>query len=266
MSLAVQWRNRYIARRPSVIAREARKARNVMPVRALTRKAFHAIRVLKPCWMMSPLAVSQYLPPGQVFDLVIFDEASQMRPADAIPALARARQVIVVGDDKQLPPTSFFDNAIAGDTEGDGDEERADLADYESILDRCGSVLQQRMLRWHYRSRDESLIAFSNHHFYDDHLVTFPTPGNRPGFGVRHVRVDATTIEAGTSRIGARHTKLRGSPTSTREPGPMRRSASLLLVRRSNVRLVMRSRRWRSSIRSPRHSSPRRGRQTSAYL
>jgi very-short-patch-repair endonuclease len=179
------------------ITHEAKKVRNIMPVRVLARRAFDAIRVLKPCWMMSPLAVSQYLPPGQVFDLVIFDEASQMRPADAIPALSRAKQIVVVGDDKQLPPTSFFDNALAGD-ESDADEDRADIGDYESILNRCAAVLDQRMLRWHYRSRHESLIAFSNHRFYDDRLVTFPTATVDGNFGVRFVRVDGKYARGGS--------------------------------------------------------------------
>jgi very-short-patch-repair endonuclease len=181
-----------------VVIKEASKSRNVMPIRLLTRRAFEAIRVLKPCWMMSPLAVSQYLPAGQVFDLVVFDEASQMRPADAIPALTRGRQVVVVGDNKQLPPSNFFDNAINIESESDEDEDRADIADYESILDRCSSVVQQRMLRWHYRSRDESLIAFSNEHFYDGRLVTFPTPAKRVGLGVRLVKSASTYARGGT--------------------------------------------------------------------
>ncbi len=204
-----------------LIMREARKARGVMPIRALARRAFDAIKVLKPCWIMSPLAVSQYLPPGQVFDLVVFDEASQMRPADAIPALSRARQVVVVGDDKQLPPTNFFDNVMTDSN--DDDEERLDLADYESILDRCSAVLQQRMLRWHYRSRDESLIAFSNDHFYDGRLVTFPTPVRRPGLGVRMVSIKSTYARGGSrqnrgealevARLAYEHARTRPSET-----------------------------------------------------
>ncbi len=168
-----------------VIMAEATKSRNVAPIRRLTRQAFDAIKVLKPCIMMSPLAVSQYLPPGQVFDLVIFDEASQMRPADAIAALSRGQQVVVVGDEHQLPPTSFFDNAISSDSEEEPDADSSEIADYESILNRCATVLQQRMLRWHYRSRHESLISFSNREFYSSRLVTFPTPANRPGLGIR---------------------------------------------------------------------------------
>ena len=205
-----------------IITREASKQRNVMPIRTLTRKAFDAIRVLKPCWMMSPLAVSQYLPPGQVFDLVIFDEASQMRPADAIPALSRGRQVIVVGDNKQLPPTSFFDNAIETE-ESTANDESADIADYESILDRCAAVLQQRMLRWHYRSRDETLISFSNEKFYNGRLVTFPTPSNRPGLGIRLEKFKSIYARGGNrqnrgeaehvARLALDHARLRPRET-----------------------------------------------------
>ena len=174
---------------------------------------------------MSPLAVSQYIPPGPVFDLVVFDEASQMRPADAIAALSRAKQVVVVGDNKQLPPSSFFDNTIAGDSEEaeDAEEQRSDLADYESILDRCASVVQQRMLRWHYRSRHESLIAFSNHEFYEDRLVTFPTPAHRAGLGVRLVKVESTYARAASrqnrgeaeevARIAFEHARNRPNET-----------------------------------------------------
>jgi very-short-patch-repair endonuclease len=207
----------------NIIMREAGKSRNVMAIRTLARRAFDAIRVLKPCWMMSPLAVSQYLPPGQVFDIVVFDEASQMRPADAIPALSRGRQVVVVGDDKQLPPTSFFDNAITLDEDENAEHERGDISDYESILDRCKTVLQQRMLRWHYRSRDEALIAFSNQHFYDGRLVTFPVPARQVGLGVRLVKVESSYSRGGTrqnrqeaievARLAYEHARTRSEST-----------------------------------------------------
>ncbi|RWM47846.1 MAG: DUF3320 domain-containing protein [Mesorhizobium sp.] len=127
---------------------------------------------LAPCMLMSPLSIAQYLPPNQaLFDVVIFDEASQITTWDAVGAIARARQTIIVGDPKQLPPTNFFGR----------NEEEEDIADHEkdleSILDEArASGIPVRDLRWHYRSRSESLIAFSNHHYYNNRLVTFPSP------------------------------------------------------------------------------------------
>lgn len=128
---------------------------------------------LAPCMLMSPLSIAQYLPPDQaLFDVVIFDEASQITTWDAVGAIARARQTIIVGDPKQLPPTNFF-----GRNEDD-DEAIADYEkDLESILDEAKAAgIPVRDLRWHYRSRSESLIAFSNHHYYQNRLVTFPSP------------------------------------------------------------------------------------------
>ena len=127
---------------------------------------------LAPCMLMSPLSIAQYLPPDQaLFDVVIFDEASQITTWDAVGAIARARQTIIVGDPKQLPPTNFF-----GRNEEDEDVAEHEK-DMESILDEAkASGIPLRNLRWHYRSRSESLIAFSNHHYYQNRLVTFPSP------------------------------------------------------------------------------------------
>jgi very-short-patch-repair endonuclease/RecA/RadA recombinase len=127
---------------------------------------------LAPCMLMSPLSIAQYLPPDQaLFDVVIFDEASQITTWDAVGAIARARQTIIVGDPKQLPPTNFFGR-------NEDDEEVADHEkDLESILDEARAAgIPVRDLRWHYRSQSESLIAFSNHHYYQNRLVTFPSP------------------------------------------------------------------------------------------
>lgn len=127
---------------------------------------------LAPCMLMSPLSIAQYLPPNQaLFDVVIFDEASQITTWDAVGAIARGRQTIIVGDPKQLPPTNFFGS-------NDDDEDVADHErDMESILDEAkASGIPVRDLRWHYRSRSESLIAFSNNHYYQNRLVTFPSP------------------------------------------------------------------------------------------
>ncbi|WP_349636745.1 DUF3320 domain-containing protein [Tardiphaga sp. P9-11] len=128
---------------------------------------------LAPCVMMSPLSIAQYLPTDQaLFDVVIFDEASQIATWDAVGAIARGKQTIIVGDPKQLPPTNFF-----GRANDDDDSIPEHDRDLESILDEAkASGLPVRHLRWHYRSRHESLIAFSNWHYYDNHLITFPSP------------------------------------------------------------------------------------------
>lgn len=128
---------------------------------------------LAPCVLMSPLSVAQYLPVNQaLFDVVIFDEASQIATWDAVGAIARGRQTIIVGDPKQLPPTNFF-----GRSDGDDDTIPQHEQDLESILDEAqASGLPTRYLRWHYRSRHESLIAFSNRQYYDNKLITFPSP------------------------------------------------------------------------------------------
>lgn len=159
-----------------VLKREFEKKARHLPIRQLMTRAGRAIQAIKPVFMMSPLSIASYLPPGSVsFDLVVFDEASQVKPVDALGAIARGKQLVVVGDSKQLPPTRFFD-AIIGD--GDEDEEVESVtADLESILGLIVSQgALQRMLRWHYRSRHESLIAVSNHEFYNDKLVVFPSP------------------------------------------------------------------------------------------
>jgi len=132
-----------------------------------------SFRKLAPCMLMSPLSIAQYLPPDHaLFDVVIFDEASQITTWDAVGAIARARQTIIVGDPKQLPPTNFF-----GRNEEEGDEIADHEKDLESILDEAKAAgIPMRDLRWHYRSRSESLIAFSNHHYYQNRLITFPGP------------------------------------------------------------------------------------------
>jgi hypothetical protein len=149
-----------------------------VPVRQMLRRAGRAIQELKPCFMMGPQAVAQFLAPGDHhFDIVVMDEASQLRPEEAIGAIARGSQLVVVGDPKQLPPTSFFSRTNPQDA--DGEETAGPLAtsEAESILDVCTSHFQPvRTLRWHYRSRHESLIAFSNHNFYRGNLVVFPSP------------------------------------------------------------------------------------------
>ena len=144
------------------------------PIRQMIRRAGRAIQELMPCFMMGPLSVAQYLEPGAVrFDLIVMDEASQLKPEEALGAIARGRQFIVVGDAKQLPPTSFFDKMMMAEDEED---EGTALTTSESILDICMPLFTNRTLRWHYRSKHESLIAFSNHHFYNGELIVFPSP------------------------------------------------------------------------------------------
>ena len=140
---------------------------------------------------MSPLSVASYLAPGSsAFDLVIFDEASQVRPVDALGPLLRGRQAVVVGDSRQLPPTSFFDRLTGGETELD-DDESAPAGDVESVLGLFAAMgAPERMLRWHYRSRHESLIAVSNREFYDGRLIVFPSPDaarRERGLVLRHL-------------------------------------------------------------------------------
>lgn len=167
-----------------ILTREVEKKRRHLPLRLLFKNVPTLTRRLKPCFMMSPLAVSTFLDEaGFRFDVVIFDEASQVHPHDAIGAVYRGQQLIVAGDQKQLPPTKFFERMVNDDSFGDFENDSEDsaettsnLSDFESVLDVCCSVgLPRQRLRWHYRSRREPLIAFSNRHFYDSELVTFPS-------------------------------------------------------------------------------------------
>lgn len=181
-----------------LLVHEAGKRSRHIPIRQLIGRAKNALQALKPCFMMSPLSVAQYLAPGQIeFDLVVMDEASQLRPEDALGAIARGRKCIIVGDPKQLPPTSFFDTAIAEDD----DVEETIVENTESILDVCLKQLPFRRLRWHYRSQHESLIQFSNEQFYDGDLIVFPSrQPDAPDFGVH-----STFVEAPTYRKGGRN-------------------------------------------------------------
>lgn len=169
-----------------VLRREIQKKRQHKPVRQLIQEIPDVITALAPCLLMSPLSVAQYLPADQaLFDVVIFDEASQITVWDAVGSLARARQAIVAGDPKQMPPTNFFARA-----DDDPDGEVATDGDLESILDEMlGASIPQRTLNLHYRSRKESLIAFSNSRYYGNELVTFPAPIH-PDYGVRLIRPD----------------------------------------------------------------------------
>jgi very-short-patch-repair endonuclease len=180
----------------SLVRQEAAKKRRHLPVRELVARAPDVLTALFPCWLASPLSVSQLLPARHLFDVVLFDEASQVLPEDAVPALYRAVQAVVAGDRRQLPPTTFF---AALDEGGESEDEA--VSGFESILDNLSTFLAPEWhLDWHYRSRDEALIAFSNHHIYRNRLVTFPGPGREPAIGhelVHHAGADGEEESAG---------------------------------------------------------------------
>jgi len=184
----------------ALLRRELQKKKRIKPLRKLFAEIPNALQALKPCMLMSPISVSTFLPPDRVhFDLVVFDEASQLPTPEAIPAILRARQVVVAGDSKQLPPTNFFQ---ASSEEEDVDE--GEVEPLESVLDQCVAVVpafRECNLKWHYRSQDDRLIQFSNYEFYDNSLITFPPAFDRhPGRGVRLVPVPDGAYDRGKSR------------------------------------------------------------------
>jgi len=171
----------------ALLRNEFSKQRRFAPVRSLLTQGGRSIQALKPCFMMSPLSLAKFVGANTLqFDLLVIDEASQMKPEDAIGGMLRAQQIVVVGDQKQLPPTDFFNRS----SEASLDDDFEDIDD-ESILEGCQKAFRQvRRLKWHYRSRCESLIRFSNENFYKDSpLITFPAA--KPGsFSIDLVRVD----------------------------------------------------------------------------
>jgi very-short-patch-repair endonuclease/flagellar biosynthesis GTPase FlhF len=182
---------------PRLLKKLGQQKRPKKPIRQAILETQDLFFTLKPCWMMSPLTVSQYLPPdASLFDVVIFDEASQVRPADSIGAIFRGDQIIVVGDPRQLPPTNFF-QTMAQEDRSTLDDENEDSAE-ESIIDEVLSKsydIEEIPLKWHYRSKSEDLFSFASHNIYPDlELITFPNPkgcrdDGRP-LGVKHVLVD----------------------------------------------------------------------------
>ncbi|RWR04138.1 DUF3320 domain-containing protein [Paenirhodobacter populi] len=184
-----------------VLRTELQKRRGHMPIRKLVERAGPALQALKPVFMMSPLSVAQFLAPGAVeFDLLVMDEASQIQPVDALGAVARARQVVVVGDPRQLPPTAFFAR-MTGNSDGDEDD-GGRVTDIESILGLfTARGLPMRMLRWHYRSRHQSLIAVSNRQFYESKLFVVPSPYTaEAGMGLRFHHIPDGLFDAGGKR------------------------------------------------------------------
>ena len=194
---------------PGILIGEIRRMRGHMPIRKLLVKAGTLIQRIKPCFLMSPLSIAQFLDPrgGVRFDLIVFDEASQVRPEDALGALLRGAQLVVMGDTQQLPPTSFFDHLAAGDDTNEEEEAAASMKDVESILQQCARSFPTKTLQWHYRSRHESLIAISNLHFYDNQLQIYPSPIDRSDdLGLHFVAVPHGVYDrgrTGTNRIEA---------------------------------------------------------------
>ena len=178
---------------------EIGKKRMHVPIRQLLQRAGEAIHALKPCFMMSPLSVAQYMPiEKSSFDVILIDEASQLRPEESLGVIARAKQVVVVGDPKQMPPSSFFD-VIQEETSAN---KKTVLDDSESILDSFIELYSPiRRLKWHYRSQHESLISFSNKHFYDEELTIFPSTSNKvdESLGVKYTYVADGIYKSGNT-------------------------------------------------------------------
>ena len=185
-----------------ILKRECEKRTRQKPVRRLLEQIPTLAPVLKPCFLMSPLSVAQYLPPDTApFDLIVFDEASQIPVWDAIGVIARGKQLIVVGDPKQMPPTNFFQKGENGEDEAPSEE----TEDLESILDECiAAGVHPTYLNWHYRSRHESLISFSNHYYYEDRLFTFPAARDSERLGIRFEFVPDGVYDRKGSRTNRR--------------------------------------------------------------
>lgn len=192
---------------------EIARKRGHMPLRKLFKLAGEAIQAIKPVFMMSPLSVAQFLEPGSVeFDILVIDEASQIEPVDALGAVARCKQIVVVGDDRQLPPTRFFSRMTTESEASEDDDESfiAGASDVESILSLCmAKGMPQMMLRWHYRSRHQSLIAVSNQQFYKNELFIVPSPYTAAsGSGLRFNYVSNGMFDSGGSRVNREEAKV----------------------------------------------------------
>ena len=184
-----------------ILLNEFNRKRGHMPIRTLMKKAGGLVQKIKPCFLMSPLSIAQYLDPRSTrFDVIIFDEASQVRPEDAVGALLRGKQVAVMGDSKQLPPTDFFDAVV--DSPEREPEDYATAGDMESILNVCKRSFPVKTLRWHYRSRHESLIAISNQEFYDNRLYVYPSPMQKDErLGLKFAHLPDAVYDRGKSGV-----------------------------------------------------------------
>jgi very-short-patch-repair endonuclease len=195
-----------------VLNGEIAKKRNHLPIRQLLDRAGPVIQQIKPIFLMSPLSVAQFLKPGAIsFDLLVVDEASQIEPVDALGAVARCGQMVVVGDERQLPPTRFFAKLTGNDDERDEDDEVTFQArDAESILDLClAKGLPHRMLNWHYRSKHQSLIAVSNKQFYDNRLFIVPSPYDAvAGMGLKFNYLPDAHYDRGNTRTNPKEARV----------------------------------------------------------
>jgi very-short-patch-repair endonuclease len=192
-----------------ILLGEIHRKRGHMPIRKLLARAGSVIQRIKPCFLMSPLSIAQFLDPRTArFDLIVFDEASQVRPEDALGALLRGSQLVVMGDTRQLPPTSFFDHLGAGDDAQEEDDGAA-MTDVESILHQCARSFPSKTLQWHYRSRHESLIAISNLYFYGNQLRIYPSPIDRSDeLGLHFMHVPQSVYDVGKSRMNRVEARL----------------------------------------------------------
>ena len=217
-----------------ILQRELTKKRRHWALRRLFGEIPTLLPRLKPCMLMSPMSVAQYLDASrEPFDLVVFDEASQIPVWDAIGAIARARQLVVVGDPKQLPPTSFFERGDDDDLEGDLVE------DQESILDECLACrIPEHFLGWHYRSRHESLIEFSNNRYYHNRLVTFPACEDQD-LGVSMRYVDDGVYDRGKSRTNRREADALVDEVVARLRDPRRAGRSIGVVTFNQTQQVL---------------------------
>jgi very-short-patch-repair endonuclease len=191
-----------------VLKGEMERKRGHRSVRKLLKDAGSVVQAIKPVFMMSPLSVAQFLEPGAVdFDLLVIDEASQVQPVDALGAVARCKQIIVVGDSRQLPPTRFFNRITSDAVETDelDEAQAAGAKDVESILGLCRARgVPERMLRWHYRSRHQSLIAVSNQEFYENQLFIVPSPWSAAaGLGLKFNHVPGGVFDRGGTSTNA---------------------------------------------------------------
>ena len=210
-----------------ILRHECEKKARHKPVRQLLSEIGSLAGMLKPCFLMSPLSVAQYLPANaDQFDLIVFDEASQIPVWDAVGVIARAKQVIIVGDPKQMPPTNFFQKG-----DGNAEIEADSVEDLESILDEClAAGVFSAYLNWHYRSRHESLISFSNHNYYEDKLLTFPSASESPRLGVSFEFVPGGVYDRKASRTNLKEATALVDYVFNRMKDPVQRERSMGVV------------------------------------
>ena len=218
---------------------ELKKQRGHRPLRRLFAEIPTLLPRLAPCLLMSPLSVAQYLDPALPrFDVVVFDEASQLPTADAIGALARGHAAVVVGDSQQLPPTRFFTAGPGPDDDGDDEAGAGDGLD--NVLDDCVAArLPELRLAWHYRSRHEDLIAFANRRYYGDRLQVFPAAHGSPDLGVAWRRVDGVYDRAGTRQNRAEAEAVVAEVIARlRDPAQRARSIAVVTFSRAQQELI----------------------------